>query len=241
MKRTVAFSSMLVFVLVLTATVPAVFSQDSPATPANGWFWGPTLTCAQVFSGQFDDQIVVVEGQVGAKVDPQEWNIYLFSDGTATINANFGDGVPAKAIPQDSTVRVIGKADSGEVDVEGLQTLGATSATPSATVAQINAGTFDGQDVVVKGLIGDQDPGFPGWNYYNFSDGTGTVLVDLADELTSDQIPQNQTLLLFGKVEDKSGQREIDSELMLLAEEGEPPPAYDYTIFLPLMRRTSGS
>jgi uncharacterized protein YdeI (BOF family) len=222
--------------MVLAVAVPAVLSQGSSAAPEDDWFWGPPLTCAQVFSGQFDDRIVVVEGKVGAQTIPQ-WNVYSFTDGTATINVNFGDEVPAAAIPKDTTVRIIGEADNGEVDVEGLQTLGTTTAKPNATVAQINSGGLDEKDVAVEGQIGDQDPDYPGWNYFGFSDGTGTTLVNLADELKSAQIPQNRTLMIFGQAKENWGTRELDSDLMLLAAGDEPeppPPDGEYKIFMPL-------
>ena len=237
MKKLVVVPSLLILVIVLAVAVPVVVSQSSPVAPANGWFWIANRTAAEVFSGQYDGAIVVLEGKIGQQYEPLPWKRFSFTDSTGEITVNFYDAVPTEVIPRNTTVRVIGEADQGEVDVAGLQTLATTAAEPNATVAQINAGDRDEQEVAVKGQIGAKDNSFPPeWNYYGFSDGTGTIPVDLVDELTADRIPQNRTLLIYGKAENRSGDREIDAGLMLLAAAG-GPPSYDYKTLLPLVLR----
>ncbi|MCB0060081.1 MAG: NirD/YgiW/YdeI family stress tolerance protein, partial [Caldilineaceae bacterium] len=226
MKHTYKMTVLIVALVALAIAAPLAMSasqQTAPVRAPDDWFWGPTITVAQAFSGQFDDQIVVVEGQVGNQVDPIPWNIFLFSDNTATIRANFEDNVPGAAIPRNSTVRLIGEIDQGELDVEGLQTMGTVPVQPDATAAQINNGWYDGQNVIAQGMIGDLV--YEPWNLFEFSDSTGTTKVDLQNDLTLQQIPRDRTIMVFGDVDVDAGQRKIDTGLMLLQGSGGQPTA----------------
>lgn len=122
-------------VLLLAIVVPVAFSQSShsalsssPARPSE-WFWGPTITVAQAFSGQFDDQVVVVEGQVGEQVDPIAWNIFLFSDSTGMTPADLENGLTTAQVPRDRMTMIYGKVkdDFGEWKIDaGLMLLAAS-------------------------------------------------------------------------------------------------------------------
>lgn len=221
MKRSVLFLGLFGIVVLLATGLFAMVSYGSPEAPEYDWFWGPVISVREVFSGRYDDHIVVMEGQITTEID-QWWKIYNFVDSTGTISVNFQDSVPAEAIIRNTTVRVIGEADNGEVKVQGLQTLMGFAAQPSATVAQINSGNLDEQDVSVKGKLGNLTDQW--WRVYDFSDGTGTVDADLQNEWADNQYPVNRTLMLYGQVDYDNGWRKIDVDLVLLAAFDSPPP-----------------
>ena len=76
------------------------------------------------------------------------------------------------------------------------------------TVSQINGGCCEDQIVVVEGTIGNVTD--PSWNYYNFSDGTGTITLDFEDEIPTVAIIQGTTVRIIGKAEENNGGLKID-------------------------------
>ncbi len=192
------------------------------AEPPTAWVWNTSHTVTQINGGCCDQQVVVVEGVVGAKDNTNpDWNEYNFSDDSGSIMLDFEDQIPAAAIPQDGTVRVIGKAENNnyrKIDVYGIQTLGNVSAQPNRTVAEISGGCCEGQDVAVKGTLGALDENYPGWNIYDFSDGGATIKANLEDDLAGGQAPLDRAILIFGEVSDLFGEPELDADLMLIAD-----------------------
>ena len=235
MKRSLAISALFILFLLVAILVAAVIQQSSrpvsafaQQSPASTWVWQTSHSVLQINNGCCFDQVVVVEGQVGNLTNPS-WNEYDFSDGSGTITLDFEDQIPSSAIPQNVTVRIIGQVDDQNliIDVYGLQTLGTVAVTANATAAGINAGNFDNQDVILEGQIGNLDTTTPGiwWNWFDFTDATDTTTVDLENDLTEGQVPQNRTLFVFGEGDDYFGQVfKINVDYMLVADDGSPTP-----------------
>ncbi len=224
MKSTKNLSALLIVSAFVLAVLPIMGVSGSrsmafeSSDSSNTWFWKKTHTIQQAFNA--DEEIVVVEGQVGQQVEPAAWNIFMFGDGgDFDIRANFGDSVPAGAIPIGKTVRIVGEAEDGEVDVHGLQILESLAVEPNATAKGINDNDFVDQDVSLRGQIGNKIAEFDWWNYYQFTDSTGTTTVDLPDEgeLTTDLIPQNIICMIYGRAKNSTTPR-VDSDYILLSE-----------------------
>ena len=149
----------------------------------------------------------------------QPWMEYDFTDGTGTALLDFEDEIPTNVIPLNTTVRIIGDVveNNGrrKIDVDGLQTLGASPARANATAAQVNAGGLVDQEVSLKGQI--KDLVYDAWNLWEFQDGTGKTEVDLENKLTRAQVPQHRTMVVYGQVDEDFGEYKVDSRLMLVA------------------------
>ena len=226
MKKTIFISTVLVTFLVLALAVTAVIAvtQSSLTSLDNGWFWGPVTSVAD--ANNLDEQVVVLEGKVGTQTNVS-WNEWSFSDSTGTTTLDFEDWITSDGIPQNVTVRVIGEAENGKIDVFGLQTQGTVTATADTTAAQINSGSKEDQNVVLQGQIGEKldDPGYwESWMWYEFTDSSGTTKVDLENKLSENQVPQNQTVLLYGSGDDYYGDPKVNIDYILLIGGGEPPP-----------------
>jgi uncharacterized protein YdeI (BOF family) len=253
MKRAIAVTLAVLFFL-SALTVLVLVPQKSLA---NDWFWQTNATVLQIQNECCNDNVVVVEGEIGDQTNPT-FNEYDFSDGTGTITLDFEDEIPAAAIPQNTTVRIIGKVDDQNpiIDVYGLQTQGTVDVQPNATAAGINAGNFEDQDVIIEGQIGDRESTEPGysWKWYDFTDSTDTTTVDLENDLSESQIPQNRTLLIFGEGDDYFGQvQKVNVDLMLISGETDPTPTpsptptatpnpdLDRVVYLPIVLRDFGA
>jgi uncharacterized protein YdeI (BOF family) len=241
MKKSLGTPFLFLLLILAVTVLPVLGAQVNYSAAAgspqstNAWFWQITHTVQEAWNA--DGEVVVVEGKVGEKVSPEAWNIFLFNDGTEwTIRANFGDSVPQDAIPINKTVRIVGEAKNGEVDVQGLEIMETVSVQPSATAKGINDGNFVNQNVSIKGQVGDKEPDWPDWwNYYKFTDSTGTTTVDLPDqdELPRHLIPQGQTSIIYGQAKNSNGQR-VDSDYILLASFGDTPGP-DKAAYLPII------
>jgi uncharacterized protein YdeI (BOF family) len=224
MKRVIGIAITLGLFLVLAAMVSALGVQNAPQS-SNAWYWETTHTVQEAWNA--NEEVVVVEGEIGDPVEPVAWNRYEFGDGSEfVLLVNFGDDVPAEAIPKNTTVRIVGEVENAEIDVQGLETMGALALQPSATASGINSGSFLDQHVSLKGMIGNQQSGPPDyWNYYDFKDSTGTTTADLPDqdEFPRHLIPQGRTSMIYGQAKNGNGHR-VDSELILLANFGDTPP-----------------
>lgn len=223
MKRVAGLFTIVGFVFMMALVASRLGAQEPPRS-ADAWFWQTTHTVQEAWNA--NEEVVVVEGTIGNPVPPEAWNRYQFGDGgDFVLVLNFGDDVPAEAIPKNTTVRIVGEAEDAEVDVQGLETMATMSQSPSATASGINSGSFNDQPVSVKGVIGNQQSGPPDhWNYYDFTDSTGTTTVDLPDqdEFPRHLVPQGRTSMVYGKAKNGNGHR-VDSELILLANFGGLP------------------
>ena len=64
MKRSVVLAAVLGLALVVVAVVPALVFQTSPAASAYDWVRSPPVSVSDILTGRYDEQIVVVEGQI---------------------------------------------------------------------------------------------------------------------------------------------------------------------------------
>ena len=223
MRKTVGLPLLLLLAILVVIVIPALGALGPQS--ADAWYWQTTHTVQEAWNA--DEDVVVVEGKIGEQIEPLPWNRYQFGDGgDFVLILNFGDGVPAEAIPQNVTVRIVGEAENAEVDVQGLETMDALSLQPNATAAGINSGSFRDQQVSIKGQIGNQQSGPPDyWNYYDFKDSTGTTTADLPDqdEFPRHLVPKDRTSMIYGQAKNGNGER-VDSELILLANFGDTTP-----------------
>ena len=209
--------------------LPIIMSKTEapePPTPEppSGWVWEKTNTVAQINSRCCDSQVVVVEGKIGNKIVGggiiDSWNYYEFGDGTSTIPLDFEDEVPAAAIPQNVTVRVLGEPGENnnihKIEVDALQTLGSVSVGTNATAVEINSGKFEDAEVALIGKFGKLTEEWYLW--FDFTDNTGTTTADIGNnDISPSQIPKDRDVWIFGKGGQDFGWNKVDTDYFLVA------------------------
>lgn len=195
------------------------YSHSASAQSDAGWVWAVSHTARDITEGCCEDDIVVIEGQIGEETIGN-WNYYRFVDDSGSLTIDFEDEVPDAAIPAGVTVRIIGKAENNnglKVDVYGLQVLEPSNVQPTHTVAEIASNCCKDDDVIVEGVIGALSNEHPEWNWHDFSAEGATVIANLEDGLSAEQIPSGYTLMLFAQGNDYFGDPELSVDLMYIA------------------------
>ena len=215
-------------------TVTATFTGGG--STSGEWIWDPVTPISQIENGCCDETTVVVEGKIVRKsAFPEEWKIYEFTDGTNITFVNFEDNVPDNAIILNTTVRIIGVVDQGDlltdISVAGLQTQGAVPLQATTTAADVNSGREIGRFVVLEGKIKNQIfSSFPAeWNVYEFTDNTATTGVDFEDELQLRAKDFPQEVILVSGSGDDTIPRTLEDSTMWVGS-STPPEKYKLTV-----------